>query len=62
MSFVSMLTFNINDGYLEAVLRGYRLGILTTTDYNNLVQCEVLDDMRLHLASTGYGDFLANEP
>jgi len=57
-----MLFFNINDGYLEAILRGYRLGILTTADYNNLVQCEVLDDMRLHLASTGYGDFLANEP
>jgi len=62
MSIGSSLTFNINDGYLEAILRGYRSGILTQTDYNNLVQCDVLDDIRLHLTQTDYGDFLANEP
>jgi V-type H+-transporting ATPase subunit d len=58
----SSLSFNINDGYLEALLRGYRSGILTVADYNNLAECDVLDDMRLHLAQTDYGDFLANEP
>lgn len=57
-----MMTFNINDGYLEALVRGFRSGILTTADYANLVQCETLEDMKLHLASTDYGDFLANEP
>jgi len=62
MSVGSSLTFNMNDGYLEAILRGYRGVILTTADYANLVQCEELDDMRLHLAQTDYGDFLANEP
>jgi V-type H+-transporting ATPase subunit d len=85
-------TFNIDDGYLDALLRGYRAGILTAGDYQNLTQvsnngdvasyhtpneierspfpshvfprtqCETLDDMRIHLASTDYGDFLANEP
>jgi len=58
----SMLTHNLNDGYLEALLRGYISGILTRIDYNNLTQCETLEDMKLHLASTDYGDFLANEP
>jgi len=58
----SALTFNINDGYLEGLVRGYRSGILTSSDYANLVQCDTLDDMKLHLASTDYGDFLANEP
>lgn len=58
----SMLTFNINDGYMEGLVRGYRSGILTATDYSNLAQCDTLDDMKLHLASTDYGDFLANEP
>lgn len=57
-----MFTFNANDGYLEALLRGYRSGILSNTDYSNLTQCDALEDMRLHLAQTDYGDFLANEP
>jgi V-type H+-transporting ATPase subunit d len=58
----SSLTFNINDGYLEGLVRGYRSGILTSSDYANLIQCETLEDMKLHLSSTDYGDFLANEP
>jgi V-type H+-transporting ATPase subunit d len=58
----SPLTFNINDGYLEAIVRGFRSGLLNAQDYSNLVQCDTLEDMKLHLASTDYGDFLANEP
>eukprot|EP01114_Cavostelium_apophysatum_P007893 TRINITY_DN20108_c0_g1_i1.p1 TRINITY_DN20108_c0_g1~~TRINITY_DN20108_c0_g1_i1.p1 ORF type:complete len:363 (-),score=131.96 TRINITY_DN20108_c0_g1_i1:81-1169(-) len=58
----SSLTFNINDGYLEALVRGYRSGLLNKQDYDNLVQCDTLEDMKLYLASTDYGDFLANEP
>ena len=38
-----MLFANINDGYLEGLLRGYRAGILTSTDYANLCQCETID-------------------
>ncbi|CAI5976472.1 unnamed protein product [Closterium sp. NIES-65] len=56
------LTFNINDGYLEAIVRGYRSGLLTAADYNNLCQCETLDDIKLHLTGTDYGGFLQNEP
>merc|ERR1712063_246644 len=56
-----MMTFNIDDGYLEGLLRGYRAGLLTTADYANLTQCENLEDMKLHLAGTSYGDFLADE-
>lgn len=62
MSVGSSLTFNIDDGYVDAILRGYRQGLLTTNDYSNLVQCEALEDIRLHLSQTDYGDFLANEP
>jgi len=58
----SNLTFNINDGYVEALVRGFRSGILARTDYSNLTQCDTLEDMRLALAATDYGDFLANEP
>lgn len=57
-----MLFNNIDDGYLEGLLRGYRAGILTDSDYVNLRQCESIDDMKMHLASTDYGNFLQNEP
>lgn len=40
---------NINDGYVEALVRGYRSGLLTSADYNNLSQCDNLDDVKLHL-------------
>jgi len=56
-----MLFSNIDDGYLEAILRGFRGGILTSTDYANLCQCESIDDMKMHLAGTEYGNFLQNE-
>lgn len=57
-----MLTFNVSNGYLEGLVRGFKGGILKQHDYLNLVQCETLGDMKLHLQSTDYGNFLANEP
>jgi len=55
------MSFNINDGYVEALVRGFRSGILSTQDYSNLTQCESLEDMKMHLSTTDYGDFLAQE-
>jgi hypothetical protein len=43
MSVGSMLSFNIADGYVEGLVRGYRSGILTSTDYSNLTQCDTLE-------------------
>ena len=43
------LAANVKDGYVEGLLRGYRSGFLTPQDYNNLSQCENLDDVKLHL-------------
>jgi len=53
--------FNIDNGYLEGLCRGFKNGILSQNDYLNLVQCETLEDLKLHLQSTDYGNFLANE-
>lgn len=55
-----MMTFNIKDGYLEAIVRGYKSGLLSAADYNNLCQCESLDDIKLNLTGTDYGGFLQN--
>lgn len=37
------LFFNSHSGYLEGVLRGFKAGLLTQTQYANLTQCESLD-------------------
>jgi V-type H+-transporting ATPase subunit d len=44
------------------VVRGYRNGLLTGNQYINLTQCETLDDLKLQLSSTDYGNFLSNVP
>ncbi|KAJ3050241.1 H(+)-transporting V0 sector ATPase subunit d [Rhizophlyctis rosea] len=54
--------FNVDDGYLEAIVRGLKAGLLTSSQYTNLTQCETLEDLRLQLSSTDYGNFLQNEP
>ncbi|XP_039209535.1 V-type proton ATPase subunit d 1 isoform X3 [Crotalus tigris] len=55
------LYFNVDSGYLEGLVRGFKAGVLSQADYVNLVQCESLEDLKLHLQSTDYGNFLANE-
>eukprot|EP00127_Corallochytrium_limacisporum_P001195 Clim_evm30s44 gene=Clim_evmTU30s44 len=54
--------FNEDNGYSEGVVRGHRSEFLRQGDYHNLTQCKSLDDIKLHLATTGYGNFLQNEP
>ncbi|KAI5859184.1 V0 complex, c/d subunit of ATPase [Tricharina praecox] len=55
------LFFNVNNGYIEGLVRGYRNSLLTSANYSNLTQCENLDDLKLQL-SPSYGDVLANVP
>lgn len=45
---------------LEAQVRGFKLGLLTTADYNNLYQCESLEDVKLYLSGTDYGPHVAD--
>ncbi|KKY22867.1 putative vacuolar atp synthase subunit d [Phaeomoniella chlamydospora] len=55
------LFFNVNSGYLEGIIRGYRNALLTSQNYGNLTQCESIDDVKLQLGPA-YGDFLASLP
>ncbi|KAI5478007.1 V-type H+-transporting ATPase subunit AC39, partial [Pseudohyphozyma bogoriensis] len=57
-----LLFFNSDLGYLEGVLRGFKAGLITQSQYSNLTQCESLDDFKMQLTATDYGNFLANEP
>ncbi|KAI0670858.1 ATPase V0 complex subunit D [Trametes maxima] len=56
------LLFNVSGGFLEGIVRGYKAGLLTQNQYNNLTQCETIEDFRTQLSATDYGNFLANEP
>lgn len=55
-----MTTFPIHDGFADAVVRGHRSGLLSTSDYNNLAQCETLEDIKLNLSATDYGPYVQN--
>lgn len=56
-----MDTFNMQHGYSEALIRGYRSGFLTESDYHHITQCESLEDVKLNLQETDYGNFLSEE-
>ena len=55
-----MSSFNILHGFTEALVRGMRSSFLADADYHHLTQCETLDDVRLNLSETDYGDALAD--
>ncbi|KAL1748392.1 V0 complex, c/d subunit of ATPase [Schizophyllum fasciatum] len=56
------LFFNVDNGFLEGIVRGFKAGVLTQSHYANLTQCDTLEDFRTQLSATDYGNFLANEP
>ncbi|WEW55006.1 H(+)-transporting V0 sector ATPase subunit d [Emydomyces testavorans] len=55
------LWFNVDGGYVEGIVRGYRNNLLNAQSYGNLTQCDTVDDVKLQLGPT-YGDFLASLP
>ncbi|KAJ3329635.1 H(+)-transporting V0 sector ATPase subunit d [Kappamyces sp. JEL0680] len=58
---MSFLGFNVEGGFLEGIVRGFKSSLLTTANYSNLGQCETLEDFKLQLAATDYGNFLQQE-
>lgn len=55
------LFFNVDYGFIEGVVRGYRNGLLTANQYVNLTQCDTLQDLKLQLLATDYGNFLSSQ-
>lgn len=39
--------YNINNGYVEGIVRGYRNTLLTGQNYGNLTQCENIDGINI---------------
>jgi len=49
-----LMSFNMEHGFIEAILRGTRAGFLTEFEYNQLCLCESMDDVKLSLGDTDY--------
>lgn len=47
--------FNVDNGYLEGLVRGFRSGIMSRADYLNLVQCETIEGMLIGAISRSRG-------
>lgn len=56
-----MDTFNMQHGFVEAIIRGFRSGFLEDETYHHLSQCDNLEDVKLNLQETDYGQMLQNE-
>uniref|UniRef100_A0A670IF77 Uncharacterized protein n=1 Tax=Podarcis muralis TaxID=64176 RepID=A0A670IF77_PODMU len=49
---VASVFFNVDHGYLEGLVRGFKCGILTASDYVNLAQCETLEETHVVRSTT----------
>lgn len=57
----SSAKFNVDCGYFEGLIRGIKDTIIKHSDYENLVQCETLEDVKLNLQNTDYAGYLTSE-
>jgi V-type H+-transporting ATPase subunit d len=55
-------SFNMDDGYPEAIVRSLRKGFLRDEQYNQLKACSNLAEFKLVLEDTDYGAYIINEP
>lgn len=53
-----LCTFNVEDGFAEAVLRGLRKGFLNDTNYTLLKSCKDLKEFKSVLMETDYADYI----
>jgi V-type H+-transporting ATPase subunit d len=61
ISLGGMSTFNMQHGFVEALVRGFRSSFLDDESYNHLSQCDNLEDMKLNLQETDYGISIQND-
>jgi V-type H+-transporting ATPase subunit d len=58
---IEMCSFNMDDGYPEAIIRSLRKGFLKEETYNQLKACSNLNEFKLVLEDTDYGSYIVNE-
>ncbi len=56
---MDLTSFAIENGYIEAKLRGYRSAFLTEENYSHMRNLNTLEELFQYLASeTDYGDYV----
>ena len=58
---MEMLSFNVDDGYPEAICRALRKGFLKEETYAQLKACSNLSEFKLVLEDTDYASYIAAE-
>ena len=58
---MEMLSFNVDDGFAEAVCRSLRKGFLKEETYNQLKSCSNLSEFKLVLEDSDYCSYIAAE-
>jgi len=53
--------YSVQHGYVEALCRGLKQGLLTPDEYSKITQSDNLDDVRSALEETDYGTFMQDE-
>lgn len=53
-----MISFNMDDGYAEAIVRSLRKGFLKEETYTQLKSCSNLNEFKLVLEDTDYGSYI----
>ena len=56
-----MMSFNMDSGYAEALVRSMRKGFLKEEHYNQLKSCSNLNEFKLVLEDTDYGPYFSND-
>ena len=59
---MELLTFNIDDGFPEALIRGLRASFIRKEEYDGIRDCTTLADVKMLLEETDYLAFLQSEP
>ena len=55
---IEMISFNMDDGYPEAIVRALRKGFLKEETYTQLKSCSNLNEFKLVLEDTDYGSYI----
>jgi V-type H+-transporting ATPase subunit d len=58
---LEMISFNVDEGYAEAICRSLRKGFLREETYNQLKSCSNLNEFKLVLEDTDYGPYIVKE-
>ena len=58
---LEMMSFGIDDGYVEAICRSLRKGFLKDENYLQLKSCSNLQEFKLVLEDTDYSSYIVNE-